>query len=84
MVIFYSILNVAGISLFFLNKHCKMLRRVFLQELSPEAVKNNLPSERLQAREVQQKAAKLTGKHVPPQKKKKKKKRAQGKGGRCQ
>jgi hypothetical protein len=45
MGIFYSILNVAGMNaviLFFLNKLNKILRRIFLKELSLELFKEQL------------------------------------------
>jgi hypothetical protein len=84
MVINYSILNVAGIRaviLVFLNKNSKMLRRIFQKELSLELVKEQLTTRATTSclpREVQDKAAKLTGQPIP------KEKPAQGKRGRCQ
>jgi hypothetical protein len=45
MVVFYNILNVAGIRafiIFFLNKHSKMLRRIFQKVLSLERFKEQL------------------------------------------
>jgi hypothetical protein len=69
MGIFYSFLNVAEMNafiLFFLNKLSKMLRIIFLKELSLELFKEQLTiraTTSCLSREVQEKAAKLTGKH---------------------
>jgi hypothetical protein len=67
--------------IFFLNKHSKMLRRIFLNALNLELFKEQLTiraTTNCLLREVQEKTPKLTGQPVP------KETPAQGKRGRCQ